>query len=364
MKGIIKIIGEIGEEVTLINVMEQVKSQPNSTSFDVIVNSVGGCVVEGWNIAKYLSKLPPTNGIGEEKVCSIATVIYGHCTTRENNPQNPAKFMMHLPMGDMGQGGTADEIEAFGKRVREEEDKLCKFYADLMGFDKDTIKSLISTDTYLTLSQMEAFGITTKEPTKIVAKAYFNSNTDKSMSNFTEEDKNWLQKKFEQFEEIFNKNKPEIKNIVLQDANGVSLDFESLEEGQSPALGDMATVDGDAANGDYLMPSGETFVFADGVLTEIMAVVEDEEVEALKTENASLKEQLETLNTTVENQAKEIEAKQEVVDSITEDVKKLKSEITSKFDVDLKAKGKKEEKGEISAAVTALERLKNKRQNK
>ena len=44
-----------------------------------------------------------------------------------------------------------------------------------------------------------------------------------------------------------------------------------------PQVGDVATVDGEPAEGDYLMPSGETYVFAAGELTEIIAAEGEEE---------------------------------------------------------------------------------------
>ena len=280
------------------------------------------------------------------------TVIYGHCTTRENDELNPAKFMMHLPIGDMGQGGTADEIEVFSKRVREEEDKLCKFYSELMGFDKETIKSLISTDTYLTTEQMRAFGITTKEPTKIVAKAYFNSNTNKQMSNLTEEDKGFISKLFDK---ILNKEKSTIVNKILQDANGADIDFADVEDDGTPVVGDKAVVDGADAEGDYLMPNGETLVFVAGELTEIKAVEEgaDEEMEALKK--------------TTEEQAVTIEALtaekvvlEENISNMKKDVKELKSTITSKLEIG-KTENKKEDKAVVNNANSALENLRKKR---
>ena len=343
MIGNIYIDGEIGETETgvgvmLIDVMTQVKAQPNATSFDVIVNSVGGCVEQGWKIANYIKSLGiPTNGIGKEIVASIATPILCSCDTRQMLPNT--KFMMHLPMGEMGQGRTADEIEMFGKRVREEEDKLCKFYSELMGIDKDTVKSLISTDTYLTAEQLATFGITTKEPTKIVAKAYFNSNTNKQMSNLTTEEAEGLFGKLEAKIKALLTPKEKIVNKVLQDANGVSLDFEDVAEDATPVVGDKATVDGQPADTEYLMPSGETWVFVGGELTEIKPVEEaNEEMEALKSDNAEQATLIEALKS-------EAVEKDEVISNIQKEVTVLKSKITSKLKVDKKEQKEVKQKG-------------------
>lgn len=337
MQGVINIIGDIGETdtgvgVMLIDVMAQVKSQPQATVFDVLIESNGGDVFEGWKIANYIKTLPLTNAIGQNIVASIATVIFGSCTTREVRPNT--KVMLHLPMGDMGGGGTADEIELFSKRVREEENKLCAFYSELMGFDKETIKDLISKDTYLTDEQSKAFGITTKEPRPITAKAIFNTNTNNNQMN--KEDKSWIDS---QFEKILNLIKPQIKNILLQDANGTDLDFPDIMEGEDVTDGAMAMVDGQPANGEYVMPSGETYSFTDGILT-IVPVEED--AEDFEAKYNALKAEMETVTTAKLEAEKETEKQKQIVTNLAKEVKEFKSQITSKFKIDAK-KDKKEE---------------------
>ena len=56
---------------------------------------------------------------------------------------------------------------------------------------------------------------------------------------------------------------------------------------------DIATVDGAPANGEYLMPDGTTYVFEEGILTQIIeaGVVEVDEITALKEENARIKQE-------------------------------------------------------------------------
>lgn len=340
MKGLIQIIGLIGETdegvgVTLLDVITQVKKQPEATMFDVVINSRGGDVFEGWKIANYIKSLSNTNGIGREVVASIATVIFGSCSVRRCEPNT--KFMMHLPMGDMGGGGTADEIEAFGKKVREEEDKLCKFYSELMGFDKDTIKSLISTDTYLNEEQTNALGITTIETTKIVAKAYFNLNTDNKM---TKEEKSWIEKGFDTI--LAKLSGKKIVNVMLQDATGVTIDFPDVAEGETVTIGAKAVIDGSPAEGEYLMPDGNTYVFTAGELSEIKeASSGTEDVEALKAELENLKKQL-------SEQVQAVSDKETLISAMAKEVKEFKSKIVSKITIDDKKDAKEKQKEETT----------------
>lgn len=341
MKGIINIFGLIGETdegvgVTLLDIITQVKAQPQATSFDVVINSRGGDVFEGWKIANYIKSLSNTNAIGREVVASIATVIFGSCTTRTREPNS--KFMMHLPMGDMGGGGTADEIEAFGKKVREEEDKLCKFYSELMGFDKDTIKSLISSDTYLTDEQTKALGITTIEPLKIVAKAYLNLNIDNKMGE--NENKSFLEALNSGIDKILAKlsGGKTITNVMLQDANGVTIDFPEVAEGEQVAVDAMATIDGAPAEGEYIMPTGQTYVFVGGKLTEIKEAEGGEDVEALKTELAGLKTQL-------AEQVQAVAEKETLILAMAKEVSTFRAQIVSKMPTVDGTDPKKKEEG-------------------
>lgn len=356
------LIGTFGSEigVELIDVIQQVKQQPLAESFKVHINSEGGAVDVGFDIYNYLKSLnKPITTVGSGRVMSIATVIF--MAGSERILKEGTQFMIHLPWG--GIDGTAEEIESYAKEVKAVEDKLIKFYTEVTATTKEAVYPLLRNETYLTDVQTFDLGFTTAQYIPVAARVYFNSNTDKSMSNFTEEDKSWIQEKFESLASIFN-SKKEIKNVMLQDANGVTLDFADVAEDAMPQIGDVATVDGEPAEGEYVMPSGETYVFAAGELTEIIASEEEieEDVEALKAENDSLKEQLEALNAEKETLNTELASSKETLAEAEKEVLALKKNIKSKFDIDVKAE-KKEVKKEnnTSEASKALAKLKERK---
>lgn len=351
MEGTIYINGLIGsyedqKGTELIDIIQQVKAQTGATSFRVHINSEGGVVDTGFDIFNYLKSLQlPITTVGSGLVASIATVIFMVGDTRVLT--TGTQFMIHSPMG--GIDGTADEIEAYAQSVRDCENKLIKFYTNQTGLGTDAIAPLLKNETWLTEDQATSLGFATVLNEPILAKAYLKLNNDKSM---TKEDKSWIEEKFSA---ILNSFKKQIVNIVLQDANGVAIDFTEVLEGETPELGSVATIDGQPAEGEYIMPDGSTFIFVAGELTEIVLVDTNEELDALRKQLAEKEAELQANATKIAEQ-------EETITNIVKEVKELKAGITSRFDGD-KKKDKKSGDDDpiVNHAAAALENLKNKR---
>jgi ATP-dependent Clp endopeptidase proteolytic subunit ClpP len=352
MEGTIFINGQIGttetqKGVELIDIIQQVKSQVGATSFRVHINSEGGVVDTGFDIFNYLKSLKlPITTVGSGLVASIATVIFMAGDKRILT--TGTEFMIHSPMG--GIDGTADQIEQYAQEVRDCENRLIKFYSQQTGLSSDALQPLLKNETWLTEDQATSLGFATALNEPILAKAYLNINTDKSM---TKEDKSWIEEKFSQILSSFKKH---VVNIVLQDANGVSIEFPEVAEGESPEVGAIATVDGQPAEGEYVMPDGATYVFVGGALSEM--IVNDENV--LEEELASLRKQLAEKEAALEANAKTIAEKDAQITNIVKEVKELKAGITSRFDGEEKKDNKKGDTV-TNSALSALENLKNKR---
>lgn len=352
MEGTIYINGLIGSYETekgteLIDIIQQVKAQAGATSFRVHINSEGGVVDTGFDIFNYLKSLQvPITTVGSSLVASIATVIFMAGDKRVLT--SGTQFMIHSPMG--GIDGTADEIEAYAQSVRDCENKLIKFYTNQTGLGADAIAPLLRNETWLTEEQATSLGFATTSNEPILAKAYLNFKNDKPM---TKEDKSWIEEKFTS---ILNAFKKPIVNIVLQDANGVAIDFAEVMDGEEPAIGAMATVDGQPAEGEYIMPDGSTYVFSAGELTQIVEATDDdnEELEALRKQLAEKEAELQA-------NAKTIAEQEATITNIVKEVKELKAGITSRFDGEEKKDNKKGGDAIVNDAKSALENLKQKR---
>ena len=133
------------------------------------------------------------------------------------------------------------------------------------------------------------------------------------------------------------------KALMVQDANGGEIDFPDLVEGDTPKVGDKATIDGKDAEGEILMPSGETYVFTAGELTEIKPAEED---------TAALKEELENLRTEKEELTNELaDVKSDLSEAVTAlktiqtDLKNLKKSVGSTFNYKSEKERKEKEEG-------------------
>ena len=331
MVGKIYINGQIGAMddevgVNLIDVIRQVQKQPLSQSFDVFINSEGGYVDVGFDIYDYLKSLNvPITTIGQGLVASIATVIFMAGDTRKLS--NGTKFMIHLPSGLVG--GTADEINQYSEMLKASENRMVKFYTSITGLTAEAITPLLKNETWIGSEDALSMGFTTEAEVQLSMVAKFNNlNTDTKM---TKEDKGWIEEQFAKFTAMFG---TKHKAIVLTDANGVEIEFPTVEDGQTPAVGDEATIDGQPAEGEYIMPqlANATVVFSGGAITEIKEAEGEDEMATLKAENDALKQQLAEAqaNATAEATAKaEAETK---LETIATEFTNFKAQVTAKFE--------------------------------
>lgn len=275
MVGKIYIQGQIGtfdEEkgVELIDVISQVRKQPEATSFEVYINSEGGVVDTGFDILNFLRSLGvPITTIGKGMVASIATVIFMAGQKRIVTPGT--QFMIHLPMGGIS-FATAEEMEEHSKHMRAVENHVISFYTKELGLNKEAISPLLKNETWLNEKQLLDLGfITPVTEMKIAAIAKSTNKKQNKMSK-----KNRLQNILKA---IFEKD----VNKVIYTAEEKELVFPDLEEEAVIEIGARATLDGQPVGGTEDAPvrivgqDGNTYVFVDSMVKEIVAPGEEGE---------------------------------------------------------------------------------------
>lgn len=317
------LIGSFGDEVgvELIDVISQVKKQPDATSFQVFINSEGGVVETGFDIYNYLKSLGlPITTVGNGLVASIATVIFMAGSKRIVAPNT--QFMVHLPMGGI-EMATADEMEEYAKGTREVENKLISFYSKELNLGKEALTPLLKKETWLNSEQLKDLGfVTTDTEIKIAARAIINSKL-KSKTKMAKTNK---------FQSFLNALKAVTKdevNKVVFSADEKEINFPELGEDDAVTVGAKATYDGAPAEGEIVGQDGNIYVFEAGILKEIKepdteeVITEEDildaltatlefvnelsnefetvktEVTGLKNENTGLKEKLETATKTI-----------------------------------------------------------------
>lgn len=311
MTGNIYINGSIGtfydesgnvldQGVNLLDVILQVKNQPKAEAFKVYIDSPGGYVDVGFEIYDYLKSLnKPITTIGQGLVASIATVIFMAGDTRKLKPNT--YFMIHLPGG--GVEGNSEEIEIYSKMMKDTEKRILKFYEDTAGLTEAEILPLLRKETYLNADEAYKIGFANEKIELSQPIAYLQSNKQEPKKEpMSKKQKGILSKIMEILKA------EEITNKIVYDAENNEIDFYELEESATIEVGAKANYDGRPANGEYKVPSEEdstvvlTYVFENGVLTEIKEPevvveeeLEDEALTALQEENEALKANIETL---------------------------------------------------------------------
>ena len=307
------LIGSIGDEkgVELIDVISQVRKQPEATSFEVHINSEGGVVETGFDIYNYITSLGlPITTIGQGLVASIATVIFmaGNKRIIKENTD----FMIHLPMGGIDYA-TSEEMEMHSKYLKEVENNITNFYTKHLNINKEAIIPLLRNETWLNNEQLYTLGfVNSNSDLKISARAVIKSNKSKK-SNMSK--KNTLKA-------ILNKLflEDKVVNKVIFTADEGELNFPNVPEDGVIEVGETATYNGQSAEGEITGQDGMIYVFEGGVLQGINDPSEDME----DSEDVSSDDILDALAATVELAVETSEK----VDTLTSQVTGLKNENT------------------------------------
>lgn len=333
----IYLIGDVGYEITLEAVVEAVKNSDQSEPLNVHIHSPGGSVYDGLAIYNYLKGLKQeVNTSSTGLVASIASIFFlaGNKDTRKVNSTD--NFLIHLPSG--GAFGNAEDLEKTADELRDIENKLADIYVNETSLTKDEALELMKKDEMLTTDFLLEKGFVS-EIVEFKAVATFNNNK-MSTETVTKKEIEGLFTKFKnEVKGFFNTSEP--KNKVLQDANGIDINFVDLKKDDEVLVDANATIDNKKASGEYVMPNGNKFVFENGVLTNI--IEEETDLEKLEAKNTELKDELQTSAETIVNKDAEIAAKDVIIDEMKTKFTAFKTEITSKFTEDLTIENKKEE---------------------
>lgn len=264
---ILPIVGVIGEDFKFTDILMHLNAAKNYSSIKLCIDSVGGLIEAGLKIKDALinsgKNLFSTN-IGN--VASIAVSIF-LSAPKQNRTFDPAKgiFLIHNPW--VGIEGDAKFLKMAAKELTNYENELLNQYVNSTGSDTELLRAFMNENQPLNEKQIEQLGfaqiIKTAE-LKAVAKYNINLNTNKMTDN-KDEKMNLLDKLLDKFEKMFAP-----KNLVLQDVNGIEIDFgAAITEPSQIIIGTQATINSDPANGEFTMPDGSKIKFEGGAVIEV-----------------------------------------------------------------------------------------------
>lgn len=287
---IININGIIGQDYTY---KQFITDYANAGSEDIrlLINSPGGYVDEGENIAEFIrqhsTRFLSVANSGD--VASIAASIFLALPFEKRFfDLSKGVALIHNPMFQPNQDEsfTADELTALSESMTATEKRIKTYIAKQTGADPDVVGALMAINEPLNEAQLNSIHFANL--VKFQPIALFKTNEDMTTQEELKEHKSMLDK-------IIALLSPKGKTIslMLTDANGVQIDFPEVEEGGTVSVGDKTS----APDGEYVMADGATYVISGGVVTEIKPASEDggEDMEALKAENEALKAELEGL---------------------------------------------------------------------
>lgn len=318
MSNDIFLIGGVGSEITLEKTIEKIDALDNDDAVMVNIHSKGGDVFEGlaiYNYLKGLDRVVHTASAGI--VASIASVFFLAGEKRFINDGDT--FVIHLPSG--GNFGNAEDLEKTADELRDIENKLAKIYAKETDLTKIQALKLMKEDNILESKFLKDNGFVDKI-IKFKAVATYNFNKNKmDKKQVTQEVVESLFKKY--FNKAFKKSEPQGK--IVQDANGVEIDFFKLKPDQEIEIGAEAMIDDKKAVGEYTMPNGNKWIFVDGKFDK--KIVQETDLEKANRENSELKDELQTMT-------EDIEAQKDLVKEAKKNFLDFKNTLTSEFDFD------------------------------
>ena len=312
--------GEIGFDITISSLV-------GLQSF--MINSPGGSLFEG------LAMYDLVNGsdieVGVIGVCASAATLPLLASEKRWGTPN-SRYLIHNPW-DMAIGDAAS-MSKTANELKAEQDRALDLYMAKLKGTRDEIQSIMNAEKILTAPEALELGLITEirsinkttEPTPEGSDIKNMFNQFKMYYDMTNKDDvkkelTGIRAMLEGLSKLLNPP----KNIMIQDVNGKELDFgDSASTADEIKVGSTATVDGSPAEGEFVINTGETYVFEGGELKEIKPAQDDNaEMEALKTENAALKEQIQNLESeklsiqnkmdTVKNEMDKVNARFETI---------------------------------------------------
>lgn len=346
----LKISGEVGYEITLYSVVSAVQELKNKigelSALQIDITSEGGSSVEGRQIYEYLKGLNiPVHMNAVNYVCSAGFTIF-MAGSRRTAQDNATELLMHSPfyapdLDDWFMGISSEDADEIKQAIIEEKKKLSNIYSDILGIEKETIKSLMDSNQFMNTETALKLGVISEvlvseveKPTEfnIAAKWYVSKKHESLIKNHTKMENKELKNLTEKVEKqetflskIWNMLKKQIKNLSIASDEGQTLEI----EGDVLEVGVTVTNVTDGVFTVMYADKKWTVTVAGSVVTDLVEIVEEpqaEDVEALKTENSNLKTEIEELKRQLQNKV-ELENK---VKANEEYIEKLRS-FTTKY---------------------------------
>lgn len=308
-----EMFGVADQSVSAKDISEQL-AKIKETSIDVHIKSNGGSVSEGYAIHDLLvNSGKKITTIGEGEVRSIATVVFlaGH----DRMISTHCDFTIHNPWLDPSNMGImeGEHLIKVGNEMKQEEEKLAKFYSEKTGKSIDDIKNKMAVETTFSAQECVDMGFATKILEPVKAFAYYPKTQ-------TKENKIMSTKLGNLAKQILNviNGTAKAQSDKLKDGTEI---YHDEQIGEGVAVFSDEEMSMPCADGDYELENGDKITVKEGMVEMIVKAPAAKTAEEIAAE--------------VKAAADKAEAEAKAA-AETETVKNLKKEIETK-DAELKA---------------------------
>lgn len=350
----VHIIGQIGNTydeagniidkgVELVDVVSQVEPLKGSEVINVWINSGGGLVSVGDEIANYLSSVKNIVTIADGFCASIATKIHLSVPLENRKIVAGTKYMIHNPLFAEIKNANANDLKEAAAILEPIQKSLVNMYVKQTGTSKSAIQSLMNVESELSEDQLLNLGFVSEVINKVQLKAVAfidNKATNKKQIQMT---------KLNLYQKTLAKLSGRTVQAIVEDVEQGTIEtpFSDIMVGDPIILGtEPAPAD------TYVLADGTQLIVTEpGVIAEIVLPTGDAtEYTDLMNQIAELTAQNAALTAQVENNEAVIAQMNEEHESTLAIVNEYKAKETSKFVPPVQNAWKKNQKNQISKA--------------
>lgn len=316
---------------------------------DIYLHCPGGNCIEGWAMYDALRTSGKKITTVVDGLCaSMGTVLMMAAPKERRLAQKNATILIHNPYCvdyfQYEEVAHADELDAMANKVRiqaeemrEMQEKIVNLYVERTGSSKDELQALMNEDRCIGTDKALELGL---------IGGVLEPNTDKFNSIKSKMEKGEVAVKASVLDRMLAKlGLKSVDEVVasktITDVTGAELTFDS--DNEAPMVGDSATPDG-----EFTMEDGSVITVSDGVITAINKKSEeeleeeeedddekkrDEQIDALNTQINDLTSENETLKASNESLTSEVEALKESNKSLSDEVENLKTQAKTEDEI-------------------------------
>lgn len=296
------------------------------TDFKFNINCNGGSVSEGLRIYDVLRTSGKNIYCNIENSCHSMAIVLLLAAPKQNRTANQnARALIHKVRGDISGICTADEILEIAGDMMKEEKAILDIYENRTGTERAILEMLMREEKQRTAQELKKYGFISKinnyNTNKLIIKNHSKMAEKVTLKNRVAD---WLKNTADLLKEV--------QNYDFTDEDGNVL-FSTTSEDDTLEVGMAA-----APDGEFVLPTGQKVIIADGVITEITNEVQvPTEAETLAEENTQLKAQLAeaqnlinemnnkiTSNYTPSNRNKSVSAQKRGTTELTKEERKAK----------------------------------------